>query len=365
MVETWHKSIKKAIKVHLRGIKVHIIVCTFVLDCFITSLCLILIFKTMTSKPNVIYSKDNAVFQNRILDLYKGMSLNEKRLLVLLSPIVRTTKVKEGESAFLSADEYARECGISHSRAYDGLSEASEKLVRRYFSYVSDDGKKTVANWILRSTYDEGGVDVFFTNEVLTMLQVFDKLNPYTKYKKEIILKLKGDYSFEIYHIAKQSEGLGKTDVPLNDLKKNLDVPDSYNDLSNFKKRVLEPACDEISQNTDITLSYETVKRGRSVVAIRFIIKNKTDPKSKVNRAKVDLKDPNTPDLFTKLTPLEVNLYAKKLANDPEFGSKHIEPGESFSQAEERLRVQLSQQEYVQKYSKYLKKLKASAFKKH
>ena len=258
------------------------------------------------------------------------MSLNEKRLLVLLSPIVRTTKVKEGESAFLSADSMQESVVLviaEHTMAYQKpVKNLYADILAMYLRMV----KKTVANWILRSTYDEGGVDVFFTNEVLTMLQVFDKLNPYTKYKKEIILKLKGDYSFEIYHIAKQSEGLGKTDVPLNDLKKNLDVPDSYHDLSNFKKRVLEPACDEISQNTDITLSYETVKRGRSVVAIRFIIKNKTDNKSKVNRAKGDLKDPNTPDLFTKLTPLEVNLYAKKLANDPEFGSKHIEPGESF-----------------------------------
>lgn len=270
----------------------------------------------MTSKPNVVYSKDNAVFQNRILDLYKGMSLNEKRLLVLLSPIVRTTKVKEGESAFLSADEYARECGISHSRAYDGLSEASEKLVRRYFSYVSEDGKKTVANWILRSTYDEGGVDVFFTNEVLTMLQVFDKLNPYTKYKKEIILKLKGDYSFEIYHIAKQSEGLGKTDVPLNDLKKNLDVPDSYHDLSNFKKRVLEPACDEISQNTDITLSYETVKRGRSVVAIRFIIKKK---KSEPKLVETKGRDKNTIDMFCNLSDSQINKYSTILCKLPEL----------------------------------------------
>lgn len=270
----------------------------------------------MTSKPNVVYSKDNAVFQNRILDLYKGMSLNEKRLLVLLSPIVRTTKVKEGEPAFLSADEYARECGISHSRAYDGLSEASEKLVRRYFSYVSEDGKKTVANWILRSTYDEGGVDVFFTNEVLTMLQVFDKLNPYTKYKKEIILKLKGDYSFEIYHIAKQSEGLGKTDVPLNDLKKNLDVPDSYHDLSNFKKRVLEPACDEISQNTDITLSYETVKRGRSVVAIRFIIKKK---KSEPKLVETKGRDKNTIDMFCNLSDSQINKYSTILCKLPEL----------------------------------------------
>lgn len=270
----------------------------------------------MTSKPNVVYSKDNAVFQNRILDLYKGMSLNEKRLLVLLSPIVRTTKVKEGESAFLSADEYARECAISHSRAYDGLSEASEKLVRRYFSYVSEDGKKTVANWILRSTYDEGGVDVFFTNEVLTMLQVFDKLNPYTKYKKEIILKLKGDYSFEIYHIAKQSEGLGKTDVPLKDLKKNLDVPDSYHDLSNFKKRVLEPACDEISQNTDITLSYETVKRGRSVVAIRFTIKKK---KSEPKLVETKGRDKNTIDMFCNLSDSQINKYSTILCKLPEL----------------------------------------------
>ncbi len=334
-------------------------------NCFLiyNSLHVRLLIKTMSDSIKSVYSKDNAVFPNRIIDLYKGMSLDEKRLLVLLSPIVRTTGVKEGESAFLSASEYAKECNISQTRAYEGLASASEKLVRRYFSYNPEPGKKTVANWILRSTYSEGGVDVFFTDEVLTMLRLFDKQNPYTRYKKEIILKLRGDYSFEIYHIAKKNEGLGKTDVSLEDLKKNLDVPNSYDDLSNLKKRVLDTSCEEISKNTDINLSYETVKRGRSVVAIRFIIKNKTELKSK-NREKGNIKDPNTPDLFTQLTPLEVNLYAKKLANDPEFGSKHIEPGESFSQAEERLRVQLSQQEYVQKYSKYLKKLKASAFKK-
>lgn len=335
-------------------------------NCFLiyNSLHVQLLIKTMSDSTKSIYSKDNAVFPNRIIDLYKGMSLDEKRLLVLLSPIVRTTGVKEGESAFLSASEYAKECNISQTRAYEGLASASEKLVRRYFSYSPEQGKKTVANWILRSTYSEGGVDVFFTDEVLTMLRLFDKQNPYTRYKKEIILKLKGDYSFEIYHIAKKNEGLGKTDVSLEDLRKNLDVPKSYEDLSNLKKRVLDTSCEEISKNTDINLSYETVKRGRSVVAIRFIIKNKTSIKPKLNRVKGDIKDPNTPDLFTQLTPLEVNLYAKKLVNDPDFGSKHIEPGESFSQAEERLRVQLSQQEYVQKYSKYLKKLKASAFKK-
>ena len=140
------------------------------------------------SSSEKVYPKQHAVFQNRIIDLYKNMSLDEKRLLVLLSPIVRTTKTKEGQPVFISANEYAKECGVSLTRAYEGLADASERLVRRYFSYINTDGKKTAANWIIRSTYDQGGVDVFFTNEVLTMLQTFDKLNPYTKYKKELDL---------------------------------------------------------------------------------------------------------------------------------------------------------------------------------
>lgn len=310
------------------------------------------------STQEKIYPRDTAVFQNRILDLYKSMSLDEKRLLVLLSPVVRTTKIKEGQSAFLSADEYAKECGISHTRAYEGLSEASEKLVRRYFSYTTADGKKTVANWILRSTYDEGGVDVFFTDEVLTMLQVFDKLNPYTKYKKEIILKLKGDYAFEIYHIAKQSEGLGKTDVPIDDLRIKLDVPKSYHDLSNFKKRVLDPSCEEISKNTDIKLTYETVKRGRSVIAIRFTIENKK-PNFKKNKGSPV--DQHTPDLFTKLTPLEVNMYAKSLARMDGFGSKYAIGNESYTELEERLRVELTDPKNVQNYAEFIARIKVSA----
>lgn len=305
------------------------------------------------TKPDTVYSKNLAVFQNRIIDLYKSMSLDEKRLLVLLSPIVRTTKTKEGESVYLSADEYAKECGISHTRAYEGLSDASERLVRRYFSYVNNDGKKTVANWILRSSYDEGGVDVFFTSEVIEMLQVFDKLNPYTKYKKEIVLKLKGDYAFEIYHIAKQNEGLGKIDVHIDDLKNNLDVPKSYQDLSNFKKRVLDPSCQEITKNTDIKVSYETVKRGRSVIAIRFNIESKTAKKIEIGNKNLD---PNTPDLFTKLTPLEVNMFAKTLSNDSEFGSKFAKEGEGYSELEERLRIELTQVDYIEKYKKFIDK---------
>ena len=41
------------------------------------------------------------------------------------------------------------------------------------------------------------------------MLTEFDKLNPYTKYKKDIVLSLKKDYSFDLYHLAKKHQAMG------------------------------------------------------------------------------------------------------------------------------------------------------------
>lgn len=307
------------------------------------------------SSSEKVYPKQHAVFQNRIIDLYKNMSLDEKRLLVLLSPIVRTTKTKEGQPVFISANEYAKECGVSLTRAYEGLADASERLVRRYFSYITTDGKKTVANWILRSTYDEGGVDVFFTNEVLTMLQIFDKLNPYTTYKKEIILKLKGDYAFEIYHIAKQSEGLGKADILLENLRENLALPKSYHDLSNLKKRVLDPSCKEITQNTDLNLKYETVKRGRAVIAIRFLIENKIPKESNIGKKhKIEKKQH---DSYTRLTEPQIVTYAKKLAEDADFGSKYAHHGEEMKAFVVRIQQELSNPEKISKYMPHMIRL--------
>ncbi|WEH99248.1 hypothetical protein PYR76_17445 (plasmid) [Acinetobacter soli] len=43
-----------------------------------------------------------------------------------------------------------------------------------------------------------------FTSIVLVMLKILDKYNPYTRYKKDVVLKLKKDYSIDFYHLAKK-----------------------------------------------------------------------------------------------------------------------------------------------------------------
>ncbi|MGL5404898.1 MAG: replication initiation protein, partial [Acinetobacter sp.] len=247
--------------------------------------------------------------QNNISECFKSMSIDEKRLLILSSPLARTQGITEKDAIFIRVDEFAKECGIKTQSAYVQLEMASKSLIKRYFSYHNEKGKKVLSNWVIDCTYESGGIAIRFPEIVLLMLTHFDKLNPYTKYKKDIVLKLKKDYSFDIYHLAKKHQAMGQFEMSLEHLKQELGLPDSYQDLSNLKKRVIAPSLNEITANTDIDLSYENVKQGRSVVGFKFTVKEK--PKPKVISTG---RDPNTVDMFCNLTDAQVSKYSALLS---------------------------------------------------
>ena len=48
-----------------------------------------------------------------------------------------------------------------------------------------------------------------------------------------------------------------------------------YDRISNFEARVLKPAKKEINEHTHFTMTYEKIKRGRSVVGIKFFVDKK------------------------------------------------------------------------------------------
>ena len=219
------------------------------------------------------YPPSWVVMQNNIQECFKSMNIDEKRMLILASPIARTTHATEKDSIMITAEEFARECGIKTHSAYTQLEAASRNLIKRNFSYTNDRGKRVLSNWVIDCTYEDGGIAIRFPEIVLLMLTEFDKFNPYTKYKKDIVLSLKKDYSFDLYHLAKKHQVMGQFEMSLDHIKNELGLPESYQDLSNLKKRVLNPSIEEISINTDIELSYENVKKGRSVVGFRFTVK--------------------------------------------------------------------------------------------
>ena len=257
------------------------------------------------------YPKDWVVLQNRVVECFRAMSLDEKRLFIMATPLARTTKVSSNEPIFISSSEFAIECGIDLSTAYTALEAASDRLFTRFFGYTAENGDRVKMRWVNKVIYKagQGGSELYFSDEVLLLLREFDALNPYTKYKKEVVLRLKKDYSLDFYHLAKKHQAMGGFQISLDELFQQLGLPESYQDLSNLKKRVIKPSLDEITANTDIDLSYENVKRGRSVVGFKFTVKEK--PKPKVIETG---RDKNTIDMFCKLTDAQIQKYSSILS---------------------------------------------------
>jgi plasmid replication initiation protein len=255
------------------------------------------------------YPPSWVVIQNNIQECFKSMSIDEKRLLVLASPIARITNATEKDSITITADSFAKECDIKTHSAYKSMEEASKNMLRRYFTYTDEKGKKVSCSWVIRAKYDNGAISICFPDEVLLMLKEFDKLNPYTKYKKDIVLKLKKDYSFDLYHLAKKHQAMGQFEMSLEHIKNELGLPQSYDKLCNLKDRVLKPSLDEITTNTDIDLTYENVKKGRSVVGFKFTVKEKPKPKLIAPE-----RDQKTIDMFCNLSDAQINKYSTILS---------------------------------------------------
>ena len=263
----------------------------------------------MNEQNKKTYPPSWVVMQNSIQECFKSMSIDEKRILILASPIARTTNATEKDAIVITAEKFAQECNIKTHSAYKSLIDASKALIKRYFCYLDEKGRKTYCNWVIRARYEDGCVSICFPDEVLLMLKEFDKLNPYTKYKKDIVLSLKKDYSFDFYHLAKKHQTIGYFEMSLEHLKTEFGLPESYQDLSNLKKRVITPSLNEITENTDINLTYENVKKGRSVVGFKFTVKEKPKPK-----LTAPTRDTKTIDMFSNLSDAQINKYSTILS---------------------------------------------------
>ena len=82
--------------------------------------------------------------------------------------------------------------------------------------------------------------------------------------------------SIRLYHLLKQYWGRRQSpvEIQLEELKEMLGVAEKYDLYGHFKAAVLEEAQKRLTDTTDISFSYQEVKKGRKVVAIIFNIKD-------------------------------------------------------------------------------------------
>lgn len=110
----------------------------------------------------------------------------------------------------------------------------------------------------------------------------------YLRYKLRCITSLKSRQAYVLFTFLEANRFRTPIEVELQELKEILccDKEETYKEYKRFNDRVLKRIQQELNEKTECKFSYEPIKKGRSVVAIRFILE--TLPKASIEEI-----DPN------------------------------------------------------------------------
>ncbi|EXH07726.1 initiator Replication family protein [Acinetobacter sp. 1245593] len=227
------------------------------------------------------------------------------------------------------------------------------------FSYQTIDektgkSKKVISRWVQNISYidDAATLEVTFTMDVVPLITRLEK--QFTSYQLKQVTQLTGKYAIRLYELLIAWREVGKTPIfEVSDFRSKLGLTsDDYPRLDTFKRRVLESAVKQINEHTDIIVKVEQHKEGRSISGFSFSFKQKRNPNKVIERKK----DPNTLDIFSRITDAQRHLFANKLSELPEMG-KYSQGTESYQQFAIRIAEMLQDPAKFQELHPYLEKV--------
>lgn len=250
--------------------------------------------------------KNEVVKTHRLNTAIQKLSLAEIRLMQLAIVDARETGkgIDTVTSLAIHASRYAEVFNVTRQTAYEVLIEAENSLFKRYFTFLDErDGKPVKSHWVSQAKYleNEAIIEIMLTPAVvkeITRIDAKEAKTLFTRFALEQVAPMNSVYSVRLYELLNQWKQAKKVSFELGVFRGQLGVEvNEYKAMSDFKKRVLNLAVNEINEKSDLKVSYEQVKKGVAIVGFKFKVLTKDKPKA-TKKTEIS-RDADTADMFT------------------------------------------------------------------
>lgn len=224
------------------------------------------------------------VKSNRLIEASYRLGMNEQR--IILYAICRCREEQKGLfpdlPVTITADAFVKQFpSVDKSNVYGQLKEAMNSLYNRSVMIHDIDPATKKARvretrWISEKAYIDGAghVQIIFTPEVIKYITRLE--TEFTSYQLEKVGNMTSAYAVRIYELLAQHRDIGNRTLNMAWLRETLQIaPDEYKLTTNFIRKVIEVAVDQINKHSDLTVSYKPVKTSRAITDFAFKIKSK------------------------------------------------------------------------------------------
>jgi plasmid replication initiation protein len=219
------------------------------------------------------------VKDNNLINASYELTLNEQRLMLGCISLIDSREEIEPKRFYkISLIDIADLTGVANStQFYKDMVLAAKRLLKRTIK-IGDKatGVYGEAVWVTKYIVDDKSrtIEINFNEDVLPYLTSLQAR--FTKYKLKDVAKFRSVYSIRIYELLAQWKRVGYVEIELSKLRTILCVENKYPAFSDLRKSVIEVAVNEITQHSNMDVSYGYKKQGRTIVALQFRFEHKT-----------------------------------------------------------------------------------------
>lgn len=219
------------------------------------------------------------VKSNDFVEASYKITLDEMRVLLLTIGQINSKAQNHRRDFEFTVAEFAERFNTDEKSAYAQVQRAVDMLGGRWAVIEKNKNIERKVTFLTEQAYFKGvgRFQIILHEKLMPFLS--DIQGKFTEYNLKYIARFSSFHAIRIYEIITQYRNSKEKErtVLVSELKEWLQVADKYPRWDNFKARVLEPAISEINEKSDLLVSFKQIKQGRSIHAIKFLIKqNKT-----------------------------------------------------------------------------------------
>lgn len=224
----------------------------------------------MTNK-NLLVTKSNILIEAS----YK-LTTNEQRIVLsCIAQLDGRKPLPSGNEFTISAGEFAKTFNLKINTAYEALKDASDRLYERDIKTYDRNGKANRrVRWVYKVNYEpgDGKTSLGFSPTVAPYLTKLHE--QFTSYQLKRVSELRSAHSIRIFEMLQQflnkKTNVGFLKISLDDFKDRLEIGEQYPRFYDIRRRIINPAIKELKAKSNMLITYDTKKVGRSVIGLVF-----------------------------------------------------------------------------------------------
>ncbi len=223
-------------------------------------------------------NKKFVVQANKLIEAHYYLSTGEQKLIHLMASMIRKNH-DDFHSYEFTIKDLAKILEIDITNAYRDISSIADRLLGQVLHIKLDTGwLKTV--WISSCEYHDGKGTISLSFDPKLKPFLLGMKANFTKYDLLVIIQFKSQHTIRIYQLLKQYIKFGKREFTVIDLKEKLGLKKTqYPIFTDFRRFIIDKVKKEFEEKDengkpkcDLTFILETIKEGRKITSLRFII---------------------------------------------------------------------------------------------